>query len=159
VQKRATAQTYFGLPAKSCAAVVFHHFAAFLSPCLDLISRAPFRYFSCSAFTAGRSPGAVPKKLNLFFSAPHDVFASNQSVDAVYLPSREGVLGVMPGASVHPRVRALFIVIRPLWLPNCSARSTRACAVLAYRLSMRKSSLFLCLFSFFVSLADHRVPH
>jgi hypothetical protein len=79
--------------------------AAFLSLCLDLIPPVPFRCSSCSAFAAGRSPGAVPKKLNLFFSAPHEVFASNQSVDAVYLPSREGVLGVMPGASFPPRVR------------------------------------------------------
>jgi F0F1-type ATP synthase epsilon subunit len=42
--------------------------------------------------------GALPKKLNLFLAAPHDVFAQNQAIDALYLPSREGVLGVMPGS-------------------------------------------------------------
>ena len=44
------------------------------------------------------SAGSLPKKIKLNFSAPHDVFASNQMVDAIYVPSREGVLGVMPGA-------------------------------------------------------------
>jgi hypothetical protein len=44
--------------------------------------------------------GGVPKKLKLNFSAPHEVFASNLSVDAVYVPSREGVLGIMPGTHV-----------------------------------------------------------
>ncbi len=67
-------------------------FSVFVLHCLNRISVLSF---SSLAFA---SAGAVPKKLNLFFSAPHDVFAANQSVDAVYLPSREGVLGVMPGA-------------------------------------------------------------
>lgn len=49
-------------------------------------------------------PGALPKKLNLFLTAPHDVFAQNEAVDAVYLPSREGVLGVMPGTVIGAAV-------------------------------------------------------
>ncbi len=55
---------------------------------------------SCVGLVGVDNAGSIPKKLKLNFSAPHEVFATNQMVDAIYVPSREGVLGVMPGASL-----------------------------------------------------------